>query len=185
MQRKLLRLTLLFLLALGLTAGTLSVLNSQGAQMAQSMMCGQGMMGGGRMGDGWRGGNGQDMQLVHQLFANHNLIRRTVEEIPGGVRTVTESDNPQVATMIQQHVASMHQRLDHGRWFAMMSQTLPIMFRNADRYQREYEMTPQGIRVKKFSDDSELVNVLREHSREVSGFVEAGMSCMGGGRMRG
>ena len=32
--------------------------------------------------------------------------------------------------------------------------------------------------------DSDLANVLREHSREVSGFVEGGMPCMGGGMMR-
>ena len=84
-------------------------------------------------GGGWRmGGNREDMQIVHQLFANHNLIRCTVEEIPGGIRTVTESDNPQVAALLQQHVGSMHQRLDQGQCFAMMSRTLPIMFQNAN-----------------------------------------------------
>ena len=67
----------------------------------------------------------------------------------------------------------------------MMSRTLPIMFRNGDRYQRQNKDTSKGIAVTKTSEDSDLVSVLREHSREVSGFVERGMPCMGGGMMRG
>ncbi|MEL6556113.1 MAG: hypothetical protein ABG776_01440 [Cyanobacteria bacterium J06555_13] len=123
------------------------------------------------------------MRVVHQLFAYHDQIRRSVEEIPGGVKTLTESDNPEVASLIQQHVASMHQRLNDGRWFAMMSRTLPILFQNADRYQRQSQQTPQGTAVTKTSDDAELTNVLREHAQEVTQFVQSGMSHMGCGRM--
>lgn len=143
------------------------------------MMCGNGTMGGDRM----MGGN-TDMQVVRQLFAYHDQIRRSVEEIPGGVQTLTESDNPEIAALIQQHVASMHQRLEDGRWFAMMSRTLPILFRNADRYQRQSQITPNGIAVTKTSDDAELANVLSEHAQEVTEFVQGGMPQMGCGRMR-
>lgn len=139
-----------------------------------SLMCREGMMGG----SGMMGGNA-DMRVVHQLFAYHDLIRRSVEEIPGGVQTLTESDNPEVAALIQQHVASMHQRLEDGQWFAMMSQTLPILFQNADRYQRQFQETPQGVAVTKTSDDMDLENVLREHAQEVTQFVQNGMSQMG------
>ena len=168
MNRQLRLVIILFLLTLGLTF-------SAGRVMA----CGGWMMDGGMM-----GGKRQDMQIVHQLFANHSLIRRTVEEIPGGVRTVTESDIPQVTSLIQAHVQSMHQRVDEGRWFAMMSRTLPIMFRNANAYQREFELTPKGIVVTKTSDDPNLVAVLQEHSREISDYVARGNPWMGGDRMR-
>lgn len=149
------------------------------------MMCGDSAMDGNRMMDSDRtmGGN-TDMQVVRQLFAYHDQIRRSVEEIPGGVQTLTESDNPEIATLIQQHVASMHQRLEDGRWFAMMSRTLPILFRNADRYQRQSQITPEGIAVTKTSDDAELANVLSEHAQEVTQFVQSGMPQMGCGRMR-
>ena len=149
------------------------------------MMCGDGAMDGDRIMDGDRmtGGN-TDMQVVRQLFAYHDQIRRSVEEIPGGVQTLTESDNTEVAMLIQQHVASMHQRLEDGRWFAMMSRTLPILFRNADRYQRQSQVTPNGIAVTKTSDDAELANVLSEHAQEVTEFVQSGMPQMGCGRMR-
>ena len=114
------------------------------------------------------------MRVVQQLFAYHEQIRRSVEEIPGGVKTLTESDNPDVASLIQQHVASMHQRLNDGRWFAMMSRTLPILFQNDDRYQRLSQQSPQGTAVTKTSDDAELTNVLREHAQEVTQFVQSG-----------
>lgn len=86
--------------------------------------------------------------------------------------------------MIQQHVGSMHQRLEDGREFSMMSRTLPTMFRNADRYQRQRQMTPKGIAVTKTSDDPNMVAIIREHAREVSGFVKEGMHCMMGGMVR-
>ena len=125
--------------------------NAQPAEFpAEKCMGGGGMMGGGMMGN-----SSQDMQIVHQLFAYHDQIRRSVEEIPGGVQTVTESDNPEVAALIQQHVASMHQRLEDGRWFAMMSRTLPILFQNADRYQRQSQITDNGISVTKTSEYTE------------------------------
>lgn len=63
--------------------------------MMDSGMCSQEMKGGGMMGKD-RMGSGMmsdDMRFIHQLFANHDKIRRSIEEILGGVRTVTESDD--------------------------------------------------------------------------------------------
>jgi len=40
----------------------------------------------------------EDMSSYIQLFARHREIRRTLEEIPGGVRTITESDVPELVT---------------------------------------------------------------------------------------
>lgn len=167
-----------FLLAVGLIALSPHRLLGQPLQSSPKMMCG-GMRDGGMMGR-----NREDMQVVHQLFAYHDQIRRSTQEIPGGVQTLTESDNPDVAALIQRHVVSMHRRLEEGRWFAMMSRTLPILFENADRYQRQSQLTAEGIGVTKTSNDPELAAIVREHAQEVSQFVEAGMPC-GGGRMMG
>lgn len=38
-----------------------------------------------------------DGQIIHQLFAKHDLMRREVEEIPGGIKAITVSDDPTVA----------------------------------------------------------------------------------------
>ena len=71
-------------------------------------------------------GSSADMQLVHELLANNAKIRRTVTNLPDGIRTLTESDDPQVAQAIKSHVASMSQRLQDGREFNIFSTTLPV-----------------------------------------------------------
>ena len=40
------------------------------------------------------------MRMYMEMFVRHNEIRRTVEEIPGGVRTTTESASPYLAALL-------------------------------------------------------------------------------------
>ena len=61
------------------------------------------MMDGAMMG----GASGADMSTYMELFDRHTEIRRTVQEIPGGVRTLTESDAPELVSQLQAHVSSM------------------------------------------------------------------------------
>ena len=56
-----------------------------------------------------------EMRVVHELLVNHERIRRTVTNLPDGVRTLTESDDPAVAQLIQQHVSTKLRRVSEGR----------------------------------------------------------------------
>ncbi len=131
-------------------------------------------------------GNGSDAQTIHQLFADRDRIRRTVEEIPHGIRAVTESDSPEVATLIQLHVSKMYDRVSEGYPIPMigMSSTLPTMIQSANQYQRQLRITSKGIEVTETSNDPNMVTVIREHAREVTQFVTQGMPAMMNGRMR-
>lgn len=60
------------------------------------------------------------LRVYYQLFANHDQIRRTVAEILGGIRSITESDNPQVAALIKEHVPRMYQRIENGQGIPMI-----------------------------------------------------------------
>jgi hypothetical protein len=111
------------------------------------------MMGGGMMGAATAG----DMSTYMELFARHTELRRRVEEIPGGVRTATESDAPALVAQLQAHVASMYRRMT---------------------------TTPSGVVVTETSSDPELIRTIRGHAREVSGFVERGMPAMMESMMR-
>lgn len=174
MRRQFVFWIVLFILTLGLILVTPLLVNSREILVAQGMMH-DGMMGG-----------GGDMNIIHQLFANRGQIHRTVKEIPHGIRAVTESDDPDVTALIQSHVPKMYQRIDNGQTFPMirMVATLPTMFSNANRYQRQYELTSKGIIVTETSDDRDMVDVIREHAREVNGFVEEGMPAMMDNMMR-
>lgn len=129
---------------------------------------------------GIMGGSDPDMRTVMNLFANHRAIRRRVEELPNGIRTTTESDDPRVAALLQAHVASMYKRVDEHRTFSMVGRTLPAMFRNARRYHREAHYVPKGVVAVETSTDPKMVEVIRAHAREVDGFVRDGMSAMMG-----
>ncbi len=119
-----------------------------------------------------------DMGLVHQLIERHDRITRTVTNLPDGIKTVTESDDPQVAQTIKAHVASMEQRLTEGRVFNLFSATLPVLFEKKDRIQTKVETTGKGAIVTQTSDDLEVVTALQAHAVEVSELARDGRLAM-------
>ena len=121
---------------------------------------------------------GTDMQLVHSMIEGHDRIRRAVTNLPNGIRTVTESDDPQVAQTIKTHVASMVQRLDEGRVFNLFSPTLPVLFENKDKIKTKVETTDKGSIVTQTSSDAAVVAALQAHAVEVSDLAREGRVAM-------
>lgn len=127
--------------------------------------------------------SGADMSTYMELFARHSEIRRRVETIPGGVRTITESDAPELAAQLQAHVASMYDHLDRGAEVQCMSKSLPTLFRHAHGYRRVLTTTAKGVAVTETSKDPRLAATIRAHAGEVTGFVRDGMPAMMRGMM--
>jgi hypothetical protein len=119
-----------------------------------------------------------DMGLVHDMIGNHDQIKRTVTNLPNGIRTVTESDDPQVAQTIKAHVASMEKRLNEGRVFNLFSPTLPVLFEKKDKIQTKVETAEKGVIVTQISDDPSVVAALQAHAVEVSELARDGMVAM-------
>ncbi|NVN52922.1 hypothetical protein [Mycolicibacterium hippocampi] len=137
-------------------------------------------------GDGGMIGVGPaDMSSYMDMFMRHNQINRVVDEIPGGVRTTTESNSPDLAAQLQAHVSSMYDRLGQGSEVMCMSSSLPTLFRNAGGYRRQLTFTPTGVIAEETADDPNIVEAIRDHAREVSGFVREGMPAMMQGMMGG
>ncbi|WP_101953465.1 hypothetical protein [Mycobacterium intracellulare] len=137
---------------------------------------------------GFMGAGPMDMSRYMDMFARHSQITRVVDEIPGGVRTTTQSNSPDLAAQLQAHVSSMYARLDQGTQVMCMSQSLPTLFRHASGYRRQLTLTPTGVIAEETADDPALVEAIRAHAREVTGFVNEGMPAMmqqmmGGGMM--
>jgi len=119
-----------------------------------------------------------DMRLYMEMFARHDEISRVVEEIPGGVRTTTQSDAPVLAAKLKSHVSSMYSHLDQSVEVSCMSQSLPTLFRNAGGYRRTLTLTPTGVVAEETADDPNLTQAIRAHAVEVTGFVDEGMPAM-------
>jgi hypothetical protein len=128
-------------------------------------------------------GSSADMGLVHDLVMNHTKIRRTVTNLPDGIKTVTESDDPQVAQTIKAHVASMSQRLKDGREFNIFSTTLPVLFENRDKIKSIVEVTEKGSVVTRTSTDVKVVAALQGHAAEVTELAQEGPVAMMRGMM--
>ncbi len=168
------------LIGLGLAGGYLL----RGALRLGGPPAGDGMMGpsgGGMMGSA----TSADMSLYMDLFNRHTELRRTVVEIPGGVRTTTESDAPELVSQLQAHVSSMYGLVSQGAEVTCMSDSLPTLFRNASGYRRQLTLTAKGVAVTETSNDPRLTTAIREHAQEVSGFVRDGMPAMMRGMMGG
>lgn len=119
----------------------------------------------------------RDMRVIHALLANHGRIRREVQDIPGGVRATTTSDDPEVAQLIRRHVRQMKARLAEGRPIRRGDPVFRELFRRREDIRLEVEEIPGGVRVVETSDDPEVTLLIRQHAhRAVSEFVEGGMT---------
>ena len=143
----------------------------------------RGMNGGGMMGGMMGNVSAADMNIYMDMFNRHTELKRTVEMIPGGVRTTTESDSPDLVTQLQAHVSDMYSHLNQDSEVTCMSQSLPTLFSHARDYQRQLTLTTKGVQVTETSSDPALTQAIRDHAQEVSGFVRDGMPAMMRGMM--
>lgn len=123
---------------------------------------------------------------IHDMLMEHDSIKRTVTNLPNGIRTVTESDDPALAATIVSHVVGMRERVKEGRdpKLPIQSPTLQIIFRNKDKITTTHEATAKGIVVVQTSSDPETVAALQKHAREVSDLVKRGMAAAHENMMR-
>ncbi len=126
-----------------------------------------------------------DISTYTDLFSRHAELGRTVQLVPGGVRTVTEAADPALTAQLQSHVASMYAHLDQGQEVTCMSSSLPVLFRNSRRYRRTLANTARGVAITETSDDPRITAAIRSHAAEVTGFAEDGMPAMMAGLMGG
>jgi hypothetical protein len=134
-------------------------------------------------GGGMMGATPADMSRYVDMFNRHSEITRTVEEIPGGIRTTTQSNAPDLVAQLQAHVSSMYAHLDQRAEVMCMSGSLPTLFRHANGYRRQLTFTPTGVIAEETADDPALTQAIRAHALEVTGFVRDGMPSMMRGMM--
>ena len=137
-------------------------------------------MGAGMMGGMRDSATAAQMRVVHELVVNNERISRNVTNLPNGIRTVTESNDPRLARLIKEHVVSMDQRVrradDPG--LPMESAALHAIFLGKDRIATTIDTTAKGIVVVQTSNDSALVAALQQHAAEVTDLVKRGVDAM-------
>ncbi len=138
---------------------------------------GMGMgMGMGR-GPGGMSGMQGDMTTLHTMFAARDKIKRTVKNLPDGAEATTESDDEQIAGLIQEHVPAMEGRVMENNPLPPMT-FHPVfieLIKYSEDYELSYEETDKGIKVTYKSDDPFVIMLVQEHAKLVSRFIKNGM----------
>jgi len=119
-----------------------------------------------------------DMAMFHFLLDRGDVIDRTVKELPDGVETVTESDDPEVAATIREHVRSMYARLEEDRPIHRRDPLFAEVFRHADAIEMTIEETEKGLLVRETSSDPYVAKLIKSHAQVVSAFIDNGRSEM-------
>ncbi len=117
-----------------------------------------------------------DRDVFHYLLQNHQEIRRDVKNTAKGVETLTESDKPEIAAKIQEHVAAMAKRVEERRPIHMRDPLFAEIFKHADKIHLKYEETDKGVRVAETSDDPYVAKLIQAHGGVVSLFVKNGFA---------
>jgi hypothetical protein len=119
-----------------------------------------------------------DMQVLQQLFDHRAEVSRKVVMRADGIETVTESTNPEIARLLQTHVASMLARVRDARPIHRRDPLFAELFRYADRINATHHTTANGVRVIETSKDPYVVKLLQAHADVVTAFIANGHSEM-------
>jgi uncharacterized protein len=115
-----------------------------------------------------------DRDVLHFLLASRKDIKRTVKETKDGVETVTESDKPEVAKKIQEHVAAMHKRVKSGKGIHYRDPLFAEIFKHYEKIDMKVEKTEKGVKVTETSEDPYVAKLIKAHAVVVSKFIENG-----------
>jgi hypothetical protein len=131
-----------------------------------------------------RGGRGHqhdarhdaDREVFQFLLKHHDKIERTVKNLPDGVETLTESNDPEVAAHIKEHVEWMEYRIKNTHPIRMRDPLFAELFRHTDKIKMIHEDTEKGVRVIETSDDPKVARLIQAHAQVVSKFVKHGFA---------
>jgi hypothetical protein len=115
-----------------------------------------------------------DRAAFQFLLENRKTIRRTVKNIDEGVETITESDKPDIAGKIQEHVAAMHRRVKDGKGIHLRDPLFAEIFRHYDKITMLLEKTDKGVKVTETSNDTYVTKLIQAHAAVVTKFIENG-----------
>ncbi len=117
---------------------------------------------------------------LRALFINHTEITRTVENLPNGIKTITETENPELRDQLISHVIGMMSRVSENRdpQIPIQSPMLTPIFEDGASIITDFEITEKGIIFIQTSDNPDTVDALQKHAAEVSDLAARGMEAV-------
>jgi hypothetical protein len=114
------------------------------------------------------------MVAYRTLLENHESITRTFENIPGGIRSVTTSSDPEIAQVLRLHVGQVTDLLENGGWIRIWDPLFAEIFEHADKIETSVEKIEGGLVVIETSQNEQVALLIQAHAAKVMEFVERG-----------
>jgi hypothetical protein len=130
--------------------------------------------GGAGPGGGPRGGKRAEMEVYRTLLENHDQIERTIENVPGGVRTTTTTTDPDLVPELRRHVSQMKALVEGGGHIRIWDPLFAEIFRHADQIEMTIEDVDGGVAVTETSAEEDVVALIRAHALKVDQFIARG-----------
>lgn len=111
---------------------------------------------------------------IHSLFNQHERITRSVELTENGYVSLTETDDPKLASILKSHVRQMRTRLKSGKMVRRWDPAFPEIVMHYENMQHKIEPTNKGIKVTVIGTSPEAIKVAQNHAKIVSAFAEKG-----------
>ena len=111
---------------------------------------------------------------IHELFTQHDKVQRTVEKTDNGYVATTESDDPRLAKVLQEHVRQMSDRLESG---LMVRRWDPAFAEYVEHYKdlkHRFVKTKKGLRMTVTGKTPKAILVAQNHAAVVSEFAKDG-----------
>jgi len=116
----------------------------------------------------------ESRENIHALFSNHAKITRVVKSTDTGYIATTESADPKLARVLQEHVRQMSDRLEAGLMVRRWDPAFEEYVAHYDQIQHQFEATAKGVRMTVVGKNPKAIRVAQNHAAVVSDFVENG-----------
>lgn len=117
-----------------------------------------------------------DRDVFHAMLRYHHQLKREVENLANGIRSVTISEDPEVVKLLHDHAPSMHHRLQENFGLRFWDTAFVEIFAQRDKVRMEVTLLPNGVLVEETSDDPNVVKLIQAHGQVVNAFVREGFA---------
>jgi hypothetical protein len=115
-----------------------------------------------------------DQDVFHALLHHHEQIQRELTHTAQGIRSITTSENPEIVSLLHDHVPAMHHRLQANFGLRHWDPAFPEIFAQREKVQMVVTLLPNGVEVVESSEDANVVKLIQAHGQIVSLFSQRG-----------